>query len=128
MGLCFVITGLINALILVSLMHDPQVHTAFLAIHSSVTGVLSSAVLGVSLYGWWRRRQRVLHYMRQVDALNHHVRNALQAIVLQSQEELEHFETIQSCVQRIEETLQDAFPMVGDRNLEREKTFHELTD
>jgi hypothetical protein len=130
MVLCFVITGMIDLWLNFYVMHDPESHLAFLVLDMSWTGVLSSAVLWLSLYGGWRRRQRVLHYVRQVDELNHHIRNALQAIVLhsQSQEHLENIEAIQDFIHRIEVTLQTAFPTVGDRNVEREKTFHALTD
>jgi hypothetical protein len=129
--LAFAVVGTAKALIVLFALRDSDRHTRMLVIDSSVSGILAAAVVAVILVGVRGRRRRILNYMRQVDALNHHVRNALQTIILHTESTAEQRATlsaIRTSVRRIDQTLRDAFPIVGDRKSDRGKTFHDLTD
>jgi hypothetical protein len=129
--LAFVFVGLTKSLIVLFALHDSDRHTRMLVIDSCLSGVLSAAIVAIVLVGVRGRRRRILNYMRQVDALNHHVRNALQTIILHTESTAEQRATlaaIRTSVRRIDQTLRDAFPIVGDRKTDRGKTFHDLTD
>ncbi|GAC1654289.1 MAG: hypothetical protein NVS9B15_14950 [Acidobacteriaceae bacterium] len=110
---------------------DSSSHTTVVTLDAIMAGALSSICVADLLLSVRSRRRRILKYMRQVESLNHNVRNALQMIVLHAEataEERASFDTVRHSVRRIDETLRDAFPIIGDRKTDQGRTFHDLTD
>jgi hypothetical protein len=67
------------------------------------------------------RRRRVLEELRKVAELNHEVRNALQVIVdSQYLPQSEQAATVVKSVDRIDSTLRDLFPAIGERSEDRQ--------
>jgi hypothetical protein len=128
---CFIVVGVLKAVLMLLYISDSASHTTIVVLDGIMAGGLSALCVAALLLTLRSRRRRILNYMRQVDSLNHHVRNALQTIVLHAEataEERASLDAVHNSVRRIDETLRDAFPMIGDRKTDRGKTFHDLTD
>jgi hypothetical protein len=131
LAICFAGVGLLKAVLMLLYISDSESHITIVVLDGIMAGLLSSLCVGALLLSLRSRRRRILKYMRQVDSLNHHVRNALQTIVLHAEasaEERASLDMVRNSVHRIDETLRDAFPIIGDRKTDRGKTFHDLTD
>ena len=129
--ICFLVVGATKSLLMQSYIREPSHHGLIVVLDGIMAGGFSGACVALLLLGV--RRRRILHYMRQVDSLNHHVRNALQTIVLHaeaSEQQHAQLESVRQSVRRIDETLRTAFPIIGDRKTDsaKTKTFHDLTD
>jgi len=117
--LCFLIIFTLKLSFTLFMLHDPERHRGLAALDAAVAAALSAVIVHTLLTLFRDRKRRVLVYMRQVEELNHHVRNAVQALVLQfaanTKEEILAKE-IYDAVHRIDAALKTAFPIVGERS------------
>ena len=82
-----------------------------------IVGLAVSIIMLLILLSTRERRRRVLDDIRKIAELNHHIRNALQVVVdsqylPQSQEQRE---AVLASVDRIDKTLRELFPVIGER-------------
>ncbi|MFB3815210.1 MAG: hypothetical protein ACE14L_13975 [Terriglobales bacterium] len=87
-----------------------------IAIDVGAIGISVGLLIWFLLSATHARRRRVLQHVRNVAELNHQVRNALQVIVCsQHKADPAHSAMIMESVQRIDRTLRELFPIIGDR-------------
>jgi hypothetical protein len=82
-----------------------------------IVGFAVAGVVFLLLLSSRERRRRVVDDIRKIAELNHHVRNALQ-VVVDSQyvpQSLEQREAVLASVDRIDKTLRELFPVIGER-------------
>ncbi len=84
-----------------------------------VIGVAFGVITFVEVQAVQQRRRRVFEDLRVVASLNHNVRNALQSIQYAAHLSApsENLQIINESVRRIDETLRDLFPSIGQENL-----------
>lgn len=85
-------------------------------VDAAIIATITAILLFIVLREWRIRRELVLQQLRIVAELNHNVRNALQSLAY-SQYLPPHLqtETVLESVNRIDSTLRELFPVVGDR-------------
>ena len=79
---CFLVVFGAKFLFTTLLLNDPQNHEGLTTIDAAIAGGLAAAIAYTLLTLFRNRKRRVLVYIRQVEELNHHVRNAVQALIL----------------------------------------------
>jgi hypothetical protein len=75
--------------------------------------LLGGLLVGVLVYFYERRRQRLLaEKLRVIDLMNHHIRNALQPIVCVAyeSERIAQMKVVEECVSRIDWALREILP------------------
>jgi hypothetical protein len=82
-----------------------------------VIGISFSIITFIEVQAVQQRRKKVYDDVRTVAALNHNVRNALQSIQYAAHlsQPSEHLQIINESVRRIDETLKDLFPAMGEQ-------------
>jgi predicted MarR family transcription regulator len=86
-------------------------------VDASLVSVSASLVVLLVLLSARERRKRVLDDVRRIAELNHHVRNALQ-VVVHSQyvpPSNDQRKAVLESADRIEKTLRELFPVIGER-------------
>ena len=93
------------------------VHTFF---DAGIIGIAATLLIWFLFSATRERRQRVLENMRVIAELNHEIRNALQVIVYSHHDaDAEHSAVVMNSVQRIDRTLKELFPVIGERQDDR---------
>ena len=89
---------------------------------SVLIGVSAGILMWFLLLAMHMRRGQVLHRVRVISELNHNIRNALQVIVSSHyMSRPQQTEVIMESVRRIEQTLREFFPSIGEREEDRER-------
>ncbi len=85
-----------------------------------IIGIAVTALVWFLFVATRIRRRYVLEHVRRVAELNHNVRNALQVIVdAQYISRSPQTKAVMDSVQRIDTTLRDLFPIIGERTTDR---------
>ena len=117
---CAAAAGLLDYAVNYFLTGYSVTHNTQRLINASVVGSAIGLVTLLIFLGARERRRRLLEDLRKVAELNHQVRNALQVVVYSQfvPQSLEQRQAVMASVERIDKTLRELFPLIGQRKFD----------